>query len=160
MKISKQKAEIVNQASSTPNMNRQKASKKYRRIKTVVKKVAETSSLCNVQMVLYIWEPAKRKLKEIYTHSQFRNQELQDEITRLKQNMPVSGQINSLNAQAKQKSNTFQSFDAKKMYSLGEKDEPEQGEIENQSEIENPLPPIDSNCSQKIQNEDSQPSKR
>ena len=48
MKNSKQRTETANQASSTPNMNRQKASKKYRRIKTVVKKVAETSSLCNV----------------------------------------------------------------------------------------------------------------
>ena len=38
------------------NFNAQKATKKYRRIRTIVTKSVETADNCNLQMVLYVYD--------------------------------------------------------------------------------------------------------
>ena len=48
MRSTKQQVGVADRASSNLKMNQQKATKKYRRIKTIVKKTVDTSALCNL----------------------------------------------------------------------------------------------------------------
>ena len=59
---------------------KQMATKKYRRIRTIVNKIQETSLKCNLQMVFYVWEPEKARLREIYTHNHFKQSEINNQI--------------------------------------------------------------------------------
>jgi len=44
-----------------------KATKKYRRLKTIVGKVSELSKISNVKLSVLIYDSKMHKLKEIYT---------------------------------------------------------------------------------------------
>ena len=58
----------------------QRATKKYRRIKTIVRKLAGTCTLCGIKALLYVYEPEKKKLREVYTSDDFKHSELQEFI--------------------------------------------------------------------------------
>ena len=56
--------------------SQQRATQKYRRIKTIVSKSSQTARICGLKIVLYVFEPSKKKLKEIYTSPDFRGSEV------------------------------------------------------------------------------------
>ena len=64
--------------------------------------------------------------------------------------MTASEKVPSLTTSSIQNINSFQSYDAKTMYPNGEKDEPEDGELESS------LPLVDKTCSKNNKNEASQ----
>ena len=52
---------------SKDNDNIIKATKKYRRLRTIVSKVSDLAKLSNVKLSVIIYDPRFNRLKEIYT---------------------------------------------------------------------------------------------
>ena len=52
---------------SKDNDNIIKATKKYRRLRTIVSKVSDLAKMSNVKLSVFVYDPRFHKLKEIYT---------------------------------------------------------------------------------------------
>ena len=52
----------VTDKKSSDNKNIMKATKKYRRLKTIVNKVSEFAKICNVKLSVLIFDPKPHKL--------------------------------------------------------------------------------------------------
>ena len=96
-----------------------KATKKYRRLKTIVGKVSELSKISNVKLSVLIYDSKMHKLKEIYTDPfmKFEN------ITKLKNDTGFNSET-----QTHERVLKFESFDAKLRYKW-------EKEIQSMSEI-------------------------
>ena len=57
------------------------ATRKYRRLKTIIQKILEVCTIAKLKMVLYVWEPKKTKLREFYTHNDLKSREISAILT-------------------------------------------------------------------------------